>query len=186
MSDRSMPRLSVVKFGAIGLLLISSVTSAGECTQTRSRCMKAAALVDALHYRDSLRSLSERCQHYTARYRPEEMVKKDGTMFAGVTPGSPKWTRIAEAFDDYQTAACDEGLAAMLLNTYRQAWADALDDEELDATLVFLKSRAGRSFGLKQPMVYKTISDQSDAAFGQRQQDAYLRYYHHVQAILKE
>jgi len=162
------------------------VAAADECTQAPTRCEKAQLLVTAMGYKTMSEKYIEACLQAAAKASPAELAKIDHAARAAVETNSEQRSRMEAAFRDYQAEACPDKLRTTILNAYRQAWAAALSEEQLDATLAFVNSPTGRLFASRFPEVYASVQKDVYAAWGKANQDAYSRYHRHLQAILAE
>ncbi len=168
------------------LLALTPYAYAADCAKSDSHCQKASELVRVLGYEGSVQAFQTSCIEQAKAFSPDVLIRKDPTLFYGITAESPKWPKVISAYGEYKRLFCGEWLRPALLEAYRSAWAKSLTEEQLDSTLTYLRSPSGSALAKALPNVYKSVTVEVLPIFNEVGQQAYLQYSASLRAIAGE
>lgn len=175
-----------MKYLLVALIVLASYAHASDCIMSDSRCKKASQLVAVLGYEDTIKAFQDSCFEQSKAFSPDVLIKKDPSLFYGITAESRKWPKVTEAYEHYKREYCVDSVRPLLLDAYRDAWAKNLTDEELASALAYLRSPSGRGFAHALPNIYRSVTRQALPTLNEIGQQAYLHYAKRLRVIADE
>ncbi|MES2073949.1 MAG: C13 family peptidase [Pseudomonadota bacterium] len=112
-----------------------------------AKLQAARSLVALLKFDAMVRESMKQCKETAKSRSPESIVKATPNYFRGITPQSPLWPKVVDAYKDYFDASCnymnDDYAAAMA-----QAYASSMTLDELSKVINFYSTPAGKKLAV--------------------------------------
>jgi len=96
---------------------------------------------------DLMEIYRKECLRVMGTMSPSYYVKKDSNYFGGLNEKSRHWPRFMVAWAAYSEEYCQANSNERLFReSYIRSWSRSLEERDLDASMKFLKTEAGRHF----------------------------------------
>jgi len=130
------------------------------CDPKLPRCQKINQLLDGMGYRERIAAVQMECRGKATRMSPESIAANRPAMLMGIEKGTPSWTQVNKAYDDFIEEACgSEELLYLVLSGYRYAWDARVPEGELEAVLAALRQKGPEGIQEHATFVSKRVND---------------------------
>jgi len=111
-----------------------------------SKTELAVELADLIQVRRVAAEYISRCGAEGAYLDPKRIFAAEPGYFGGISPQSAYWPEVVELYRRYQSTVCSAVTADEYVRVFAGQYAEKLSEGELEATVSFFSSAAGRRY----------------------------------------
>lgn len=162
------------------LLLLALVPHEGACGDADGI---AKELTAALEYEAQIRVMQTGCLTGIGKTDMEVLYKTDPGKFGGIDPHSEYWQEARAIYGDFMSAVCMEPSLARQLSIADEAFAQNMSPEDMQRTLEFYRTPAGKKLLVANLAIAKKAIDMQMTEYSDMMLKAYDRYEREIESL---